>query len=151
MSHEPYYEPLQNIPLPPKNATVLTTACDYCIVACGYKVYRWPVDGKDGGVKASQNALNRDFPIGMTQGNWVSPNMYNRVMHDGKEHHILIVPDADTKVVNIGGDHSVRGGAIAQKCYSERTATHDRLKTPLLRVNRRLVPISWDEATDIFA
>ena len=39
----PYYIPETNVPLPPKNAEVITTACDYCIVACGYKVYRWPV------------------------------------------------------------------------------------------------------------
>ena len=31
------------VPLPPPDAEVLTTACSYCIVACSYKVYRWPV------------------------------------------------------------------------------------------------------------
>lgn len=41
------------VPLPPKNAEVFTTACDYCTVACGYKVYRWPV-GREGGQQASQ-------------------------------------------------------------------------------------------------
>ncbi|MEE8453284.1 MAG: hypothetical protein V3R90_00725, partial [Limibaculum sp.] len=41
----PYYIPETDVPLPPKDADVLSTACDYCIVACGYKVYRWPVIG----------------------------------------------------------------------------------------------------------
>ena len=35
-----HYIPEDKVPLPPKNADVLTTCCDYCIVACGYKVYR---------------------------------------------------------------------------------------------------------------
>ena len=30
-------------PLPPVDATVRTIACEYCPVACGYKVYSWPV------------------------------------------------------------------------------------------------------------
>ena len=42
-----------SVPLPPPDADVLTTACDYCVVACGYKVYRWPV-GKAGGPKAEE-------------------------------------------------------------------------------------------------
>ncbi len=51
----PYYIPETNVPLPPKSAEVITTACDYCIVACGYKVYRWPVaGGHDGGPKAEE-------------------------------------------------------------------------------------------------
>lgn len=51
-----YYQAKDHAPLPPKNADVLTTACDYCIVACGYKVYRWPVNSKDGGMKAAEPA-----------------------------------------------------------------------------------------------
>ncbi len=147
---EPYYKTPAIVPLPPKDADVLTTACDYCIVACGYKIYRWPI-GKEGGLKASENALNRDYPIRPLQGNWISPNMYNVITYKGKKHHVAIVPDADTKVVNIGGDHSIRGGAIAQKCYNPATPTKDRLKTPLLRVKGKLVPISWNDATEIFA
>ena len=45
----PYYIPENDIPLPPKDAEVISTACDYCIVACGYKVYRWPVAGSRNG------------------------------------------------------------------------------------------------------
>ena len=39
----PYYIPESNVPLPPKGADVISTACDYCIVACGFNVFRWPV------------------------------------------------------------------------------------------------------------
>ncbi|MEN8217261.1 MAG: hypothetical protein ABFS56_13010 [Pseudomonadota bacterium] len=51
---------MNRVPLPPPNAEIFTTACDYCIVACGYKVYRWPVGSREGGPKAYQNALGID-------------------------------------------------------------------------------------------
>ncbi|MDP6109114.1 MAG: hypothetical protein QGF71_03445, partial [Rhodospirillales bacterium] len=58
----PYYIPETNVPLPPKGADVITTACDYCVVACGLKVYRWPVaGGKRGGSRANENAFETDF------------------------------------------------------------------------------------------
>jgi len=56
MNKQDKYVAKDFVPLPPNDADVLTTACDYCTVACGYKVYRWPV-GKDGGSNAAQNAL----------------------------------------------------------------------------------------------
>ena len=34
----PYHVPEQSVPLPPPDAEVISTACDYCVVACGYKV-----------------------------------------------------------------------------------------------------------------
>ena len=39
-----FYIPEDHAPLPPTYAEVITTACDYCIVACVYKVYRWPIE-----------------------------------------------------------------------------------------------------------
>ena len=57
------YTPQDSVPLPPANAKIVTTACDYCIVACGYKVYTWP-DGEEGGSAASENALGVDYPTG---------------------------------------------------------------------------------------
>ena len=113
----PYYIPETNVPLPPKGADVITTACDYCIVACGYKVYRWPVaGGNDGGPEAENNAFDEDFPVS-TLGPWVAPNQHNIVMHEGNPHHVVIIPDKDTEAVNTNGDSSLRGGCIAQKCY----------------------------------
>lgn len=139
-----------DVPLPPQDAEIFTTACDYCIVACGYKVYRWPV-GRRGGPKAGQNALGIDFPTAPLSGRWISPNQHNVVSVDGKPHHVVIIADHDTAVVNVGGDHSIRGGTIAKKCYNPTTDTADRLRFPQLRVDGELHRISWDDALDIMA
>ncbi len=145
-----YFLPEDESILPPKHADVLTTCCDYCIVACGYKVYRWPLGSGDGGSKASENAFDVDFPTATLQ-NWVSPQQHNVVMHKGKPHNVVIVPDKDTKAVNFNGDSSIRGGIIAQKCYNPKTPSRDRLVTPLVRIYGTLQPVSWDFALDIAA
>ncbi|MFT5162410.1 MAG: arsenite oxidase large subunit [Alteromonadaceae bacterium] len=150
MSSKPHYMPPSNVPLPPTDAEVFTTACDYCIVACGYKVYRWPV-GKDGSEAAGGNAFNMDYPTQTMTGAWVSPNQHNIVTHNGKPHNVAIVGDRDTKVVNVGGDHSIRGGTIAKKCYNPNSLTKDRLLYPQVRVDGKLQRISWDDAIEVMA
>jgi arsenite oxidase large subunit len=85
------------------------------------------------------------------QGHWISPNQHNVVMHGGQPHNVAVVGDKDLEVVNKGGDHSIRGGTIAKKCYNPTTPTKDRLQQPLLRVNGRLTPIDWDSAWSIMA
>ncbi len=147
----PFYHPEDKVPLPPKDAEVLTTCCDYCIVACGYKVYRWPVGSPDGGPKKSQNALNRDYPLNPLEGGWVGPNQYTQAFHKGQLHNIVVVADPDATVVNPGGGHSIRGGCIAQKVYNPKKTTYDRLKHPMVRINDILMPVSWDFALDIAA
>lgn len=147
----PYYVPESNVPLPPKDADVISTACDYCIVACGYKVYRWPVAGnRNGGPKAADNAFGADFPV-EPLGSWVAPNQHNIVMHDSVPHHVVIVPDKDTTSVNTDGDSSLRGGCIAQKCYNPQKPTRDRLASPMIRMWGILQPVSWDFALDVAA
>lgn len=138
------------VPIPPKSAEVLTTACDYCIVACGYKVYRWPVTAKAGGPKASENALGIDFPVAPLSS-WISSNKHTIVQHQGKPHHVVILADPDIQVVNVGGDYSVLGGTLAKKCYRADGPTKDRLQTPLLRVKGQLTPVSWEFALDVAA
>ena len=145
-----YYLPEDVSVLPPKHAEVLTTACDYCIVACGYKVYRWPVGSGNGGIKASQNAYDIDFPSLPLQ-DWVAPAQHNVVMHKGQPHNIVITPDKSTKYVNTDGDSSMRGGLIAQKCYNPKTPTRDRLTNPMVRIHGTLQPVPWDFAIDIAA
>ncbi len=136
-------------PLPPKNAEVITTACDYCIVACGYKAYRWPL-GTEGGPKAADNAFGVDFPSHVLQA-WVAPTQHNVVMHNGKLHNIIVIPDKDAEVINMNGDSSIRGGLLAQKLYNPESDTKDRLVKPLIRVNGELQPTTWDDALDIAA
>ena len=138
------------VPLPPVDAVVHTTACEYCPVACGYKVFTWPLD-EEGGTAAADNALGVDMPSSTLSGRWISETMHNVVRVDGDLQNVVVLPDPDADVVNIGGTHSVRGGQLAQKCYSETGLTSDRLKQPMLRVNGDLVPIPWDVATDLVA
>lgn len=146
----PYYVPETNVPLPPKNAEVISTACDYCIVACGYKVYRWPVTSQNGGPEAENNAFDEDFPVAPL-GSWIAPNMHNVVLHKGEPHHVVILPDKDTEHVNLNGDSSLRGGCIAQKCYNPQTPTRDRLSTPMMRIYGTLMPVTWELALDVTA
>ncbi len=147
----PYYIPETSVPLPPPDAEVINTACDYCIVACGYKVYRWPVaGGRVGGARADENAFGEDFPV-YPLGSWVAPNQHNIVLHNGQPHHVVIIPDKDARHVNVNGDSSIRGGAIAKKAYNPQSPTRDRLTQPLLRMHGLLMPVPWDFALDIAA
>jgi arsenite oxidase large subunit len=150
MAKTKLYDAVDKVPLPPKEADILTTACDYCIVACGYKVYRWPTNMKNGGHKASQNAFGVDFPVSATQ-EWVAPLQHNVVTYRGRKHNVVVIPDKQAKVVNLGGDSSIRGGGMAQKCFNPSKMTKDRLLKPLMRINGRLTPVSWDYATDVAA
>jgi len=147
----PYYIPETSVPLPPVDAEVIATACDYCIVACGYKVYRWPVaGGKVGGPLAADNAFGEEFPVNPL-GPWVAPNQHNIVLHNGEPHHVVIIPDKDAEFVNYTGGSSIRGGALAQKVYNPQTPTRDRLQSPMVRMFGVLMPVTWDYALDIAA
>ncbi len=150
MAEMPAETPKTRVPLPPPDARVVTTACEYCPVACGYKVYTWPID-KEGGPDAAGNALGVDFPVGPLSGRWPSPNMHTTVSIDGLLQNVLVLPDPEATVVNVGGNHSVRGGTLALKLYRPDGPTRDRLQRPMLRVNGTLQPIPWDAATEIVA
>ncbi len=139
-----------SVPLPPKNAKLVTTACDYCIVGCGYKVWVWP-EGQSGGPKAEDNALGVDFPVGELSGQWISPNEHGHCLVDGEAHHLVVLPDPDATVVNPGGNHSIRGGCLAQKPFTPDGPTKDRLQHPLMRVGGELVPVTWEQAIDVMA
>ena len=70
---------------------------------------------------------------------------------DGQPHHVVVQPDPSASVVNRLGNHSIRGGTLALKVHNPDGPTADRLKTPLLRVNGQLTPVSWDDAFEIMA
>lgn len=143
------YTPKNSVPLPPKGARVQTTACAYCVVACGYKVYSWPV-GQEGGPRAEENAFGVNFPT-TTLLPWISPNQHNIVQIDGQDHNVVVVPDFESQVVNRGGNHSIRGGTLALKLYNPNTPTRERLLYPQLRVNGSLQRIDWDTALEVMA
>jgi len=104
-----------------------------------------------GGSKKHQNALKRDYPLAPLVGGWVGPNQFTQATYKGKLYNIAVVPDPDATVVNVGGEHSIRGGCIAQKVYNPQKPTSDRLRNPMVRVNDILMPVSWDFALDIAA
>ncbi|MFQ5557502.1 MAG: hypothetical protein ACE5GB_08365 [Acidimicrobiales bacterium] len=117
------------VPIPPNDATVHSICCEYCPIACGYKVYTWPA-GTEGGPAAADNVLGTDYPSGPLSGRWPSQNMHAVVQVDGVANNCIIIPDADADVVNVGGNHSVRGGSLATKVYRSDGPTSDRLTRP---------------------
>lgn len=133
--------------VPPPSARVQTTACAYCIVGCGYKAYTWPTGDESG--DAQQNALGAEFPVSALAGTWISPEMYSRVSVEGVPHHLVIVPDADAKVVNRRGDHNL-GASLAKKLYDP-GGDSDRLHTPMLRWGSELIAVSWEDAISLVA
>lgn len=135
--------------IPPVGSRVQTTACAYCIVGCGYKVYSWPV-GTMGGPRAAENAFGVDFPVAPMSGYWISPEMHNIVDSDGERRHVVVLPDPEAEVVNLGGNHSL-GGSLARKLHNPDTWTADRLLRPQIRVGGALHPISWDAALYLVA
>jgi arsenite oxidase large subunit len=138
------------VPLPPRNAKRLSTVCQFCIVGCGYKVYRWP-EGKDGGPAPQDNALGVDYreQLGAFE-KWIAPSMHSVVTDkDGSRHNVAIVPDQEC-VVNAGLS-SVRGGGLAETLYAPDRLTGDRLKSPLLIQNGAHKAVSWSEAADLGA
>ena len=63
----------------------------------------------------------------------------------------MVIADPDATVVNRGGNHSIRGGCIAQKVYNPLGSTKDRLAAPLVRVGGQLVPVSWELVIEVMA
>lgn len=55
------YDRRDELPLPPVDAEMHNTVCQYCTVGCGYKVYTWPVGTQSGGKGADENAFGVDF------------------------------------------------------------------------------------------
>jgi arsenite oxidase large subunit len=139
------------VPIPPKDAQHFTTVCQYCIVGCGYHVYKWPV-GREGGPRPAQNALGRDFTkqLGPLVGTWASPNHHTEVVdRDGGRYNIIVVPDHDC-VVN-QGLNSTRGGTQAGSLYVPDGPTRDRLTRPLIYRGNAYLPTTWEDSTDLTA
>ena len=143
-----YKRQIDRLPIPPRDAKVHNVTCHYCIVGCGYKAYTWPRN-KQGTMQ--DNALGID--LGEQQGadgTWIAPSMYNMVRQDGKDVHLVVMPDHDC-VVN-SGLGSVRGARMAENRPSYVTGTQQqRLSDPLMWRNGVWQPTSWDDALDLVA
>src|SRR6266851_4740773 len=75
--------------------TVHTTACQFCVVGCGYEAHTWDGSGSDA-------------PPDLMQAHWVSPAMTERIRVDGDPRTVAVVPDPKCPMNK--GNHSVRGG-----------------------------------------
>src|SRR3546814_20147173 len=108
------------ITLPPVNAQRTNMTCHFCIVGCGYHVYKWP-EQKEGGRAHQDNALRLDFrqplpPYATT----LTPAMTNVITeHDGSRHHIMNLPAKDL-VVNSGLTPNPRGRMATTKSTTQK-------------------------------
>ena len=146
-----YKRNIDRFPIPPADAKVHNAVCQFCIVGCGYHAVSWPV-AQQGGPKPSQNLFGADLTQqqGAMTGNWFSPSMYNVVKQDGRDVHLVIMPDPNC-VVN-SGLGSVRGARMGELSYSQVNNTQrDRLTAPLVWRYGVLSPAGWDDAVKLVA
>jgi arsenite oxidase large subunit len=138
------------IALPPVRAQRSNMTCHFCIVGCGYHVYKWP-ENQEGGRAPSENALGLDFrkqvpPLATT----MTIAMTNVIADsDGKRYNIMIVPDKQC-VVNQGLS-STRGGKMASYMYAPEGLGKERLAFPRLYTGDQWVDTTWDKALAIYA
>src|ERR1700674_1257840 len=138
------------VALPPVTAEKTNLTCHFCIVGCGYHVYKWP-ENQEGGRAPHQNALGLDFrkqlpPLAVV----MTPAMANVITErDGSRHHILITPDKACSVNQ--GLSSTRGGQLAKVMYTKDGVGKDRLKHPRVNLGAQWVDTSWDDALALYA
>lgn len=141
---------MTRVPLPPPTAERRQTVCQFCIVGCGYHVYKWPI-GRDGGPAPKDNALGVDFREAQPAlGTWIAPSMHSVITErDGRRFNVAIVADKDCSVN--GGLASVRGGGLAQTLYAPDRPTKARLGAPLISDGDGHAAVPWSEAVDLGA
>jgi len=139
---------MSTVPLPPTDAEQFKTVCQFCIVGCGYRVFRWPV-GRDGNSHPTGNLLGVDYRKQLpTSAPWLSPANHTQIVDkNGARFNVIIVPDENCSVNR--GLSSVRGGGLAATLYAPDKSTNDRLHSPLLSAKQKQVVIDWDEAVDL--
>lgn len=137
------------IPLPPKSAKKTNLTCHFCIVGCGYNVYKWD-ENTEGGKKPHQNALGLDFTkqVPALQA-CMTPNMVNTIQDkDGKHYNIMIVPDKEC-VVN-QGQASTRGGMLAHLMANGFGPSANRLSQPRMYSGANFIDTDWDYALKVY-
>jgi arsenite oxidase large subunit len=141
-----YKRNIDRLPIPPKDASVQNVVCHYCIVGCGYKAITWDVN-RQGGPKPGQNLFGADLTKqqAFDAAAWFSPAMYNIVKQNGRDVHLVLMPDSAC-VVN-SGLGSIRGSRQGENSYSRLTGTQaQRLTDPLVWRYGGMYPTSWDDA-----
>lgn len=138
------------IALPPKDAQRTNMTCHFCIVGCGYHVYKWDAN-REGGRPAGQNALGVDFtkqvpPLAITMTKAMTNTITDR---SGKRWNIMIVPDKGCSVNS--GLSSTRGGKMASYMYAHDGIGKERLKNPRINRGDQWLDTSWDNALAIYA
>jgi arsenite oxidase large subunit len=141
-----YKRNIDRLPIPPKNASTHNVVCHYCIVGCGYKAITWDVN-KQGDRSPSQNFFGADLSKQQEPEttSWFSPAMYNIVKQNGRDVHLVLMPDRNCEVNS--GLGSIRGARQGENSYSEVTGTQSqRLTDPLVYRYGGMYPTSWDDA-----
>ncbi len=138
------------IVLPPVNAKKTNMTCHFCIVGCGYHVYKWP-EAQEGGKAPHQNALGLDFRKQLPPFSTIVSTTQQNVVTDrnGSRHNILIVPDKEC-VVNQGGG-SVRGLHMASYMHADGSQTGERMKHPRIHTGDQWLETDWEQALAIYA
>ena len=138
------------VPLPPVSAQKTNMTCHFCIVGCGYHVYKWP-ENTEGGRAPNQNALALDFRKQLPPLTQImTPAMHNVIDDgDGRRYNIMILPDKACSVNQ--GLSSVRGGQMATYMYSRDGDAKERLRSPRLFTGDQWVDTTWDEGMQIYA
>jgi len=138
------------IALPPKDAQKTNMTCHFCIVGCGYHVYKWDAN-TEGGRAAGQNALGVDFtrqvpPLQITMTKAMTNTITDK---SGKRWNIMILPDKECTVNS--GLSSTRGGKMASYMYAHDGISKERLKNPRVFRGDQWLDTSWDNALALYA
>ena len=118
---------------------IYTTACQYCIVGCGYQVHVW-----------DDKRHSEPQPRDQKKALWISPSMTGNIYHNGQHMKAAVVPDPLCELNH--GNHSVRGGTMGRNLVSCGTkSTEDRLKKPQIRINGTLEDFDWDDVIHVMS
>jgi arsenite oxidase large subunit len=136
--------------LPPVDAHKTNLTCHFCIVGCGYHVYKWP-ENKEGGKAPNQNSLKLDFRKQLPAFSIIATKAQQAVVadKDGSRHNILVIPD-QACVVNQGGG-SYRGLHMASYMYSPDSQPNARLAHPRLHTGDQWLETDWKQALALYA
>jgi arsenite oxidase large subunit len=137
------------LPLPPANAARSNMTCHFCIVGCGYHVYKWP-ESQEGGRAPNENALGLDFRKQLPPLTAIMTSAMHNVIEDkGRRYNVMVLPDKEC-VVNQGLS-SVRGGQMATYLYTPTGDAKERLRSPRLFNGDQWTDTTWGEAMAIYA